>query len=387
MFGFTRNKVYSVLIIDEDVEALTSVVIKCIGRDTSFVIHILSLNLKYPAYRFSKYISSFCRSKAGSDDEICTAIIDRAKKIRADIIIPIKERTVRIVAERTNILSKVTCIPPLPDPNVLALVRNKWHLYTWLYNKSLLSKEPLKYVDLIQNDQNKLSLPYPVLIKPFWGSGGRGIHLIHNESELMNFKSEPGFSAEHLLVHPFIKGHDIDFSGLVIGGEIKSYSIQKALPGNKLLKYSKSIEFVKDDQLYKEASFILSELNYTGIVHLDFRYNEENGKYELIDFNARFWSSLLASLNVGINFPALYCQSVLGIEITKKDYLNELYYIENNPFTLLLHKVPFRISEFRYNVRDPLQFLAQLIIKLFSYFRNKLKLIHSSLSRFSYEAN
>ena len=267
-----KNLPKRILIIDDNVDPLTLAVIRCLGIANCYVIYVLNIdNRLLPSYRFSKYVKSYFHSTAIHDEEVYLLVEQICKKIKADIIIPVKEKTVRIIAERIDKCLEFTSLPPLPDTTTLELVRNKWLLYNWLYEKKLIFEKPVRLDRASNTSRINHDLRYPLLIKPNWGSGGRGITLIRNSDELVNYKPGKDFEHEEFIIQSLIPGFDIDISALVEKGEILSFNIQRNIAGNKKLAYSRSIEFLHNDSLLKLAIRIFKELEYTGIAHLDFR--------------------------------------------------------------------------------------------------------------------
>ena len=368
-----KNQQINILIIDDNVDPLTLAVIRCLGMNDRFVIHVLNLNnLLLPAFRVSKYVKSYIRGKAFEDENVFLLIKKTCENINADIIIPVKEKTVRIVAERIDNCLEFTHVPPVPNPLTLELVRNKWLLYNWLYENKLIFEKPIRLSDFRKNGKVNQNLRYPILIKPFWGSGGRGITYIKDLNELINYQAGKFFKQEELLVQTFIPGFDIDVSALVENGEILAYNIPKDIAGKKKLAYSRSIEFLHNESLLNYAAKIFKKLEYTGIAHLDFRYDEDDKVYKLIDFNARFWSSLLGSMNAGINFPLLYCQKALKTGNIISEYRTKKYYVTNNLIKILMHGLSFKDTEVQYNLKDPLPLLINTFYWVIFYLKKLL---------------
>jgi predicted ATP-grasp superfamily ATP-dependent carboligase len=364
------NKRIIILVIDDNVVPLTLAVVRCLGTIGNTDIHVMELsNLLLPSFRFSKYVKTYGKGRPADDDEVFALIKENCLKFKADIIIPIKEKTVRIVAERVDKLMEFTHVPPMPDPQTLETVRNKWLLYNWLYDHKFASDKPYRYADIVRSGKITRDLTYPLLIKPFWGSGGRGIVYIKDYAAHLRFRPLKTFSPEELLIQNYFPGFNIDVNLLAEKGKIVAHSIQKDISHSTKLSYSRSIEFKKNEKLLTFASAIIMELNYTGIAHLDFRYDERENTFKLVDFNARFWSSLLGSLNTGINFPWLYCQRALNIEIISPDYLTEKYFMTNNPFKIWIKKIPIYQAEMKYNLRDPLSYMIDLAQRLFYYLK------------------
>jgi predicted ATP-grasp superfamily ATP-dependent carboligase len=358
----TIEKKISILIIDDNVVPLTLAVVRCLGVMGNADIHVLELdNLYLPSFRISKYVKSFTRGEPVGDDQVFDLVKETCIKVKADIIIPIKEKTVRIIAERVDKFLEFTHVPPMPVPQTLEIVRNKWLLYNWLFDNKLSTDRPCRYTDIIRAGKMTQELTFPLLIKPFWGSGGKGIVFIKDQKELLGFRPQCNANSEELLIQNYFPGYNIDINLLAENGKIVAYSIQKDISKGKRLTYSKSIEFVKNENLLEFTSLIIKKLNYNGIAHLDFRYDEHENKLRLIDFNARYWSSLLGSLNTGINFPWLHCLKAWNREIVRTDYRTEKYFMTNNPVKMWAKNISINQAEIKYNLQDPWSFLLNIL--------------------------
>lgn len=80
------------------------------------------------------------------------------------------------------------------------------------------------------------------------------------------------------------------------------------------------IEFVNDEAVFAVTSRLMSELKWSGVAHIDLRYDRRDGKVKVLEINARYWSSILGSLAAGMNFPLLSCQSAMGILVASRGY-------------------------------------------------------------------
>ncbi|MCK5136580.1 MAG: hypothetical protein KAR19_12380 [Bacteroidales bacterium] len=103
-------------------------------------------------------------------------------------------------------------------------------------------------------------------------------------------------------------------------------------------------------------------MNYTGISHLDFRYSYERQEYVLIDFNARYWSSVQGSRAMGVNFPFLITAFSLGIPFEYPEYRTGYFYFDTTAFKTMVknlfskqkYPVKFGNTQLRHVYKDPL---------------------------------
>jgi predicted ATP-grasp superfamily ATP-dependent carboligase len=209
------------------------------------------------------------------------------------------------------------------------------------------------------------------LIKPFWGSGGEGIVRIRNQKEFIQFKPPARFPETMLLIQPVIKGTDIDISLLAVNGIIKLFAIQKGKNKDTRLKYSWQIEFLEDPTLLQVTAEIISKLNYTGIAHLDYRLSQNKNEYTLVDFNARYWTTLTGALTAGLNFPVVAVYEGLGLDYEEMKARNGNYSKTNNVISMLVSRlsrdknswIRYHESELIYSIKDPLPYMLDFLLK------------------------
>ena len=60
------------------------------------------------------------------------------------------------------------------------------------------------------------------------------------------------------------------------------------------------VEFLYEDKLLKSVMILIKPLNWSGITHIDMRYDEKTNNFKVIEINPRFWSSIEASLFAGV---------------------------------------------------------------------------------------
>lgn len=358
-----------ILIVDDHVVPLTLALVRCLGAVHGVRSDVLSLvNKRLPAFRLSRYVADYRFQETHNDQETINLICQVARENKTDVVIPVKEKTVRILSENICKLENVCKVIPLPEPRTLEMVRNKWILYNWLFENGFLEHKPVELKIVLSGGCSIRDLMYPLLIKPFWGSGGRGIVFIKTPSEFEKFiASNTDLLKDDYLIQPFLVGNDIDISLLAKNGEIFQYVIQRGIDKDKGFTFSKSIEFLQNETLLAVTRDIIRKIGYTGVAHLDFRFSPTTNKYNLIDFNARFWSSLLGSLHVGVNFPWLTVQTALDIEVQSIEYQTDTFFM-GNPLRqvghIIMHRNPnqsYRNSEIKYILKDPLPLVSSLL--------------------------
>jgi len=124
-----------------------------------------------------------------------------------------------------------------------------------------------------------------------------------NQAELEQFLRNQEDSAD-FIIQEFIQCYDLSCSVLCRNGEILAYTIQRGvIPGRERFQPPAGIEFVHQEQVIKNVKRLMQALKWSGIVNIDFIYDENDKQAKILEVNPRYWQSLLGSLFAGVNFP------------------------------------------------------------------------------------
>jgi predicted ATP-grasp superfamily ATP-dependent carboligase len=229
---------------------------------------------------------------------------------------------------------------------------------------------------------NESPLGFPVILKLFENiGGGAGVFIFNDNESLKNFflnsQVNPGY-----LIQEYIEGYDIDCSVLCDQGNILAYTIQKGImKGTNDFTPQLGVEFLFEEALYEVVEKLMVSLNWSGVAHIDMRYDVKDENFKVIEINPRFWGSLDASLIAGVNFPHFYCLSSKSIkfDVPKYDNVRFLNLVGLNKafkknklflfkFKFLLNNTPLKFFE-----KDPLPLIYSIIYKI----KNDIKSIFS----------
>lgn len=158
------------------------------------------------------------------------------------------------------------------------------------------------------------AVAFPALLKPARGSYGRGIVYLERPEQARAFAGAdvPG----GYILQSYVEGYDVDCSVLCVDGRIVAHTIQRGfLPGYHRFGAPAGIEFVHDRRVYDVASHAMRALCWSGVAHIDLRWDRTDDTIKVIEINPRYWGSLLGSLVAGVNFPYLACAAAAGEKV------------------------------------------------------------------------
>ncbi len=362
---------FSVLIPDgESHHALN--VIRCLGQLKNLRVFVLSNDANAPI-RFSRYCYQFISYQNGNSDESrLDTIYETVKKIKPDVVLPVDIITIPLLSEDTRKLSDLTSIAPLPCLDSFKIANHKGLLSQWL-KKNQISCPP---TILFQKDSTEFhkalsSFAFPALLKPCVGYGGEGIEIFQNQNEFRKYCSAHTFSREFIL-QSFISGYDLDCSILCEKGKILAYTIQKGfLNGPYRFRRAAAIDFINDSNTYNLVSKVAEKLNWSGIAHVDLRFDVEDEQVKLIEINPRYWGSLMGSFSSGVNFPYIASLAALKREIIKS-YSKQIRYMQGSLAIKSIVKNILRGNAKNQDVKTSIKFILEDPLPTISYFASRM---------------
>lgn len=347
----------NVLIPDGDSTWALSV-IQCLSQVERYKLFVLS-NKKRTASKYSRHIAYYKYYLRTSDDEWLTCITQEIKSKDIDIVIPIAEVEISFFIRYKETVSKFTKLIPLPDHYNFEIAKNKRSLSDFAIANHI--SHPKSFSIATGKDiQTLLDIDnFPVLVKPLGLKGGDGIKKIDFKVKLEKLIAKRNTS---LFIQEYIEGYDIDCSVLCLNGKIMTHTIQKGnLEGNNIFEPQLGFDFLKNSQVLNLVEDVMLKLNWSGVAHLDLRYDKKAKDYKLIEINPRFWGSVEASRVVGINFPDLAIRLGLNETFECEDYKLSSYMrlkgvlksIKRNPGFMFKRKYILNNTEVKSFLADP----------------------------------
>lgn len=362
----------SILILDGESD-LALQVAHCLALVPGIRLHVVS---RYPwsPLGFSRHRVTFHVIKGGISDREKLDFLDRViKEVEADILFPVQEDAIRFVALYRDHLTRSAAVTPLPDLQLLDRVVDKGSLAELLLQYNIPCPHTLLIAQEGAFTQGLNEISFPVLVKPVKGTNGYGIRHFETKEELAAFlKTKPPTSGRRI-IQSYIPGHDVDCSVLCREGEILAYTIQQGfLPGPNRFAPARGIKFIEDPQTFQVVEKFVQVLRWSGVVHIDLRMDRRDGRVWLLEVNARYWATLLGSLNVGVNFPYLACLAGLGRNFPRPSYKTGCFLSAGAAFRQRIpgwktkgnQWVAFKDTELWYILSDPLAEIAKYIKRI-----------------------
>ncbi|MBN2590381.1 MAG: ATP-grasp domain-containing protein [Sedimentisphaerales bacterium] len=310
----------SVLIPDAE-DWLTLKALRCIGQESTFKNHLLSKK-KMPLSRFCRYSTSYHYNTSQNDEEWIDEINKLISKLHIDVIMPVTVPGVELISKNRSKISESARIPPIAEPEKISLTNDKWAFHNFLLQHDLPSIPTIyvgnsgENIDISEVD----SIAFPALLKPASESGGYGIVRVENKNDIERAWHDKHMMKNHdYILQSFLPADHYSYSICAREGEILAYTLYKSLLHSNPYRIGVLQEFKKDDNILNIGRKLISDLKWSGIGNIDFLVDKRDKSARILEFNPRFWQSLIGSENAGINFPALWCREAMGL---KSSYIN-----------------------------------------------------------------
>jgi D-aspartate ligase len=257
---------------------------------------------------------------------------------RPAIVLPTDDSGAIFISEHADILRRWFLFPNLPTglPRQLA---DKASLYSLCREIGISCPEHAVPKSIAQVHEFIGRATFPVVIKA--GEHSRRLNnrhssfIVQNPDELLAFCGPAGrFLRPDLIFQEYIPGEDWIFHGYrnpetdcfvgFTGRKLRSYP---ASAGPTTLGVS-----IANETLSRQTEVMLSALRYSGVLDIDYRRDERDGRYKLVDFNPR----------VGANFRMFEDHAgvdvvrALHLDLTDRD-IGKSPMIEGRIFIVELH--------------------------------------------------
>lgn len=222
------------------------------------------------------------------------------------VLMPILQETMLIAryAERFSKYIEVAA----PDYSAIDQVYPKNHLFRTAEKLNINIPKTFQPEDKEDLQHLADELVFPVLVKPYDTSGGRGIKKVQSFDELEHaFEENKNLFQSPPLVQQFVKGEDYCLTALYKHGQLKASMAYRNLYRFPSDSGSGVMRETIDDQPFVDiANQLLEPVHWNGIVQVDFLWDRTSvSAPTLIEVNPRFWAGLFQSVQSGIDYPYL----------------------------------------------------------------------------------
>lgn len=236
-----------------------------------------------------------------------------ANKINSPLVfLPIEESSINAfliqLQNRPNLKKNYKYL--LPSLDIFSLSRNKSELNVWCEKNQIPSPKNYTSFDISQGNYR-----LPLIFKPAIGSGSRGIVFARNIKDLEKIT----LPLESYVIQECLN-NAVNVEACFIlaqrGKIVSAYTHQRVRTYPKAGGVSVLSKISFNKKIIKQCNAVVDKLHYSGLMMIEFIWDESSKTYKLIEINPRVWGSILLSESSGLKFINNYIRLCLGKDIT-----------------------------------------------------------------------
>ncbi len=282
------------------------------------------------------------------------------------VLFPLQDEVVEFVAQNAQELGKL-----------FRLVTQDWSIVRWACDKRLTHRlaqdagvpYPKTWYPASEADLRSMEISYPAIIKP-----AVSIRFQH----ATRLKALPAKTHDELLAHyrlaaGVINPDEIMVQEIIPGDGRTQFSVAAyCKDGRPLIRMtarrtrqfpidyglgSSFVEAIEMSPLYELAEKVLLQMNASGMVEVEFKYDQRVDQYKLLDINLRPWGWHTLCVACGIDFPSIQYDDVLG------QAPPEIIPTYGYRWVRLITDIPAGIQEMRVGITRPPGYIHSLVGK------------------------
>lgn len=240
-----------------------------------------------------------------NEKEFIKSVGEILKMNDVDVLLPIGYLSCVAVSRNYEMLSKITKIP-IASFDTMSIASNK--------AESLrLARELGIPIPKIYKSSSEIE-GYPVVVKGIYESG----HLCYVNSP-SDLSKMPDLD---VLMQEYVPGDGYGFFALYNQGRLVASFMHRRIRMNPPTGGSSTAAVsVYDPLLMELGKKLLDALKWHGVAMVEFKKDNRDGKFKLMEINPKFWGSLDLAIACGVDFPSLAARMAVDGDVeSSSDY-------------------------------------------------------------------
>ncbi|MDE0470389.1 MAG: ATP-grasp domain-containing protein [Ekhidna sp.] len=296
-----------VLVLDCD-RKNSLAIIRDLGKQKIYKVDGIS-HSKYSIGFFSKFISKkyITRNPKKDGEGFLNDLLKIIQKGKYDVVLPVSHVSHIICSFNSSEIKKWTnLIVPTPEQIDIATHKTK----TYEVANKLGIQTPLTIQPLHIDDVESIEISFPCVIKAPIEVGKNLVEYAFNREDMIQkfrkMDRQNDFGGKLPIVQEYLTGHGAGFFAFYEKGECRNYFMHRRIreypPSGGV---SACAESFKNQEILEKGKLLLDYLKWNGVAMVEFKKNETNDEYNLLEINAKFWGSVELSRGAGVNFPRM----------------------------------------------------------------------------------
>jgi predicted ATP-grasp superfamily ATP-dependent carboligase len=296
-------------------------IVRSLGRRG---IPVCVIDDEYSICRFSRYTSLAVRApNLRKEQETVDFLLEAGRRmnLKGWVLFPTRDELVAAISRHRSTLSEWFRVPT-PDWNTIKWAWNKWNTYRLARELGIPTPQTWCPRNLDELDQIEASFPLgvkPAVKEDFFYATGAKAWRANNREELKTLfqRASRLVGTNEVLVQEIIPGDgNCQFSSCVFfknGTPIGNMAAQRWRQHPP--EFGRAATFVETVELPEVESLsvrFLQAINYYGLAEIEYKLDPRDGKFKLLDVNARTWGFHSLGSAAGVDFSYLLFADQIG---------------------------------------------------------------------------
>jgi len=295
--------------------------------------YILNPNMK-PGCSYSKYYKgTICPNPKNDEKKYIDFLIEFGEKLHTKgVLLPIGDIEVSVILKNRNKLKKYYLFSS-SEHKIVEKFLNKSIFYKTINKLGIPCPKtfPINNIEDIKSASGKIE--YPCILKPVHSDYFRSDF----KTKLFIVKSKNDLIRKYKIAST--KNHEVIIQEIIPGGVNNHYGcdvyFDKNSNPNGVFMYRRIrdwpqrfgngclIESTYEPELEEITTNLIKKIGYNGIVDVEFKKDQRNNVFKIIEINPRCWMQNSFPTRCGINFPYMAYMDAIGKEFEKQVFNGE----------------------------------------------------------------
>jgi biotin carboxylase len=245
------------------------------------------------------------------DRRFIDAVARICEREKIDVIYPSWDPYVCVLSKNVELFARLGVTIPVPDFQTVLSALDKHRTVeigqavgfpcprTYLYE----SPEQLRWIATRES--------FPLVVKPRFTSGGRGMSIVRTPEELIDVAPRTAAEYGNPLVQEYIPGGHRDSAQFVVdrtGRVVFAFHKRRLRTFRRTARLATVSESASPDERLRDSEALLAKLGCWGALGIETIRDPRDGLQKLMEVNARFPRQLWNRTELGINEPWLCVQ-------------------------------------------------------------------------------
>ena len=232
-------------------------------------------------------------------------LLSIVKANRVRLLVPTVDLDLRILSQNAPKFTAAGCRVLVSNPDVIDICQDKRKTYKFLLKNNFDTPVTISIHTALKNSQ--LTTGYPLFLKPWDGSAGKGNAVARNRRELQFYAKK----IPNAICQEFVEGVEYTCDVYVDFG----MKVRCVVPRKRIEVRSGEMskgQVVKNARIMSEAAKLVEKLGTgSGVITLQL-FLTDDGKVKFIEINPRFGGGVPLSIKAGADFPKWILQELTG---------------------------------------------------------------------------